>query len=135
MRRLTLAAITALTCVTSSVGAQPLTIPFSTIDGGGGSIESTSYSLRGSIGQHDVGGVVASASYALVGGFWGYEAPGVIQCSADCDLNGALNLDDIDCFVSAFLGGDLVSADCDGNSALNLDDIDCFVTSFLAGCP
>ncbi len=26
-------------------------------------------------------------------------------CVADCDANGTLNIDDIDCFVSAFLGG------------------------------
>ncbi len=54
---------------------------------------------------------------------------------ADCDGSGDLNLDDIDCFVAGFLGGNLGAADCDGNGALNLDDIDCFVAFFLAGCP
>ncbi len=54
---------------------------------------------------------------------------------ADCDASGTLNIDDIDCFVAGFLGGDLASADCDGNGTLNIDDIDCFVTEFLAGCP
>jgi len=58
-----------------------------------------------------------------------------VTCPADCDNNGTLNLDDIDCFVAAFLGSDLAAADCDGNGTLNLDDIDCFVTAFLAGCP
>ena len=56
-------------------------------------------------------------------------------CFADCDGNGALNVDDIDCFVTAFLGGDLSGADCDGNGTLNVDDIDCFVSGFLSGCP
>ncbi len=57
-------------------------------------------------------------------------------CSfADCDANGTLNIDDIDCFVAAFLGGNLTGADCDGNGTLNIDDIDCFVAAFLAGCP
>ncbi|MEQ8770948.1 MAG: hypothetical protein RIB60_10630 [Phycisphaerales bacterium] len=56
-------------------------------------------------------------------------------CAADCDGNGTINLDDIDCFVAAFLAGDLAGADCDGNGTINLDDIDCFVASFLAGCP
>ena len=54
---------------------------------------------------------------------------------ADCDANGMMNLDDIDCFVAAFLGSDLAGADCDGSGVLNFDDIDCFVASFLAGCP
>ncbi len=52
---------------------------------------------------------------------------------ADCDGNGTLNVDDIDCFVSAFLGSDLALADCDGNGSLNVDDIDCFVAAFLGG--
>ncbi|GJM18183.1 MAG: hypothetical protein DHS20C14_03960 [Phycisphaeraceae bacterium] len=55
--------------------------------------------------------------------------------AADCDANGVLNVDDVDCFVTAFLGGDLGLADCDGSGVLNVDDIDCFVADFLAGCP
>ena len=55
-------------------------------------------------------------------------------CFGDCDGNGTLNIDDIDCFVAAFLGSDLAGADCDANGTLNIDDIDCFVTSFLSGC-
>ncbi|MEQ8770384.1 MAG: right-handed parallel beta-helix repeat-containing protein [Phycisphaerales bacterium] len=56
-------------------------------------------------------------------------------CLADCDASGALNVDDIDCFVAGFLAGDLAAADCDGNGTINIDDIDCFVNAFLAGCP
>ncbi len=59
---------------------------------------------------------------------------GPAPCFADCDSNGALNLDDLDCFVLAFLAADL-AADCDASGALNIDDVDCFVTSFLGGCP
>ncbi len=55
-------------------------------------------------------------------------------CPADLDGNGALNVDDIDLFVTAFLAAD-PAADCDGSGTLNVDDIDCFVASFLAGCP
>ncbi len=54
-------------------------------------------------------------------------------CPADVDGNGAINVDDIDAFIAAFLGGDL-AADFDGNGFLNVDDIDAFVASFLAGC-
>lgn len=52
---------------------------------------------------------------------------------ADLDANGVLNFDDIDAFITGFLGGDLV-ADLDGNGTLNFDDIDAFVNAFLAGC-
>ncbi len=58
-----------------------------------------------------------------------------VACVADCDGNGTANIDDIDCFVTGFLAGDLGVADCDGNGTINIDDIDCFVTAFLAGCP
>ncbi|MEQ8768956.1 MAG: choice-of-anchor Q domain-containing protein [Phycisphaerales bacterium] len=65
-----------------------------------------------------------------------FEAQGpTAACFADCDSSGSLNIDDIDCFVAAFLSSDLGGADCDGNGSLNIDDIDCFVASFLAGCP
>ena len=62
-------------------------------------------------------------------------ALGEEPCFADCDGNGSLNVDDIDCFVAGFLGGTLAAADCDGNGTLNVDDVDCFVAGFLAGCP
>ncbi|GJM18184.1 MAG: hypothetical protein DHS20C14_03970 [Phycisphaeraceae bacterium] len=56
------------------------------------------------------------------------------ECFADCDGTGVLNVDDIECFVTAFLGDDL-AADCDASGVLNVDDIECFVDGFLGGCP
>ncbi|GJM17912.1 MAG: hypothetical protein DHS20C14_01250 [Phycisphaeraceae bacterium] len=60
------------------------------------------------------------------------EAP---ACFADADGNGTLNVDDIDAYVAAFVGGNLAVADCDGSGGLNVDDIDCYVAAFVAGCP
>ncbi|GJM19470.1 MAG: hypothetical protein DHS20C14_16830 [Phycisphaeraceae bacterium] len=57
------------------------------------------------------------------------------QCFCDCDGNGMLNIDDVDCFVAGFVGGDLGVADCDGSGGLNIDDVDCFVACFIATCP
>ncbi len=57
------------------------------------------------------------------------------SCSDDCNDDGVVNIDDIDCFVADFIAGNLEGADCDQNGVLNVDDIDCFVASFLAGCP
>jgi hypothetical protein len=56
-------------------------------------------------------------------------------CAADCDGSGTLNIDDVDCFVAAFIGGNTALADCDGSGTLNIDDVDCFVAAFIAGCP
>ena len=55
-------------------------------------------------------------------------------CPADLDGNGMLNLDDVDTFIVAFTGADLL-ADIDGNGILNLDDVDAFIAAFMAGCP
>ncbi|MEZ6317754.1 MAG: GC-type dockerin domain-anchored protein [Phycisphaerales bacterium] len=55
-------------------------------------------------------------------------------CPADLDGNGALNLDDVNLFANAFVGGDLL-ADLDGNGSLNLDDVNLFANAFVAGCP
>ncbi|MEQ8768965.1 MAG: vanadium-dependent haloperoxidase [Phycisphaerales bacterium] len=60
---------------------------------------------------------------------------GRVSCPVDYDSNGAVNLDDLDLWVTAFLSADMYIADCDGNGILNFDDIDCFVAGFLAGCP
>lgn len=72
-----------------------------------------------------------------VAGEW--QGPGTTECNAvcfaDCDDNGTINLDDLDCFVAGFLAMDIAKADCDGNGAINLDDLDCFVAEFLGGCP
>ncbi|GJM18572.1 MAG: hypothetical protein DHS20C14_07850 [Phycisphaeraceae bacterium] len=57
------------------------------------------------------------------------------QYTADCDGNGSLNIDDIDCFVSGFLSSNLSDADCTEDGVLNIDDVDCFVYYFLERCP
>ncbi|MEZ6317749.1 MAG: cytochrome c peroxidase [Phycisphaerales bacterium] len=55
-------------------------------------------------------------------------------CPADIDGNGTLNLDDVNTFAAAFVGGDLLT-DLDGSGTLNLDDVNLFAAGFVAGCP
>lgn len=45
-----------------------------TVDGGGGTSVSSSYTLSGSIGQADAGTLVGG-TYAINGGFWGAAVP------------------------------------------------------------
>jgi hypothetical protein len=45
-------------------------IPWWTVDGGGGTSSGTGYSLSGTIGQTDAG-AMAGGNYSLAGGFWG----------------------------------------------------------------
>lgn len=58
--------------------AQPMafSLPWWTVDGGGGRSESANFSLEGTIGQAEAGAEMQSLSYSLSGGFWaGGEAP------------------------------------------------------------
>ena len=45
-------------------------IPWSTIDGGGGTSTGGVYSVSGTIGQHDAGGAMTNGQYSVTGGFW-----------------------------------------------------------------
>ena len=45
-------------------------IPWSTIDGGGGTSAGGVYSVSGTIGQPDAGGPMSNGQYAVTGGFW-----------------------------------------------------------------
>ena len=56
--------------LTISTSAQPFSIDWSTIDGGGGGSSAGAYSLTGTIGQPDAGATMANAPYAVQGGFW-----------------------------------------------------------------
>ncbi len=67
------------------------------------------------------------------GAFVAPLAPCEGVCAADLTGDGVLNVDDIDAFVAAFVGGDPI-ADLDGDGSVNIDDIDAFVASFLGGC-
>ena len=49
--------------------ANGLAVPWSTVDGGGGTSTGGSYALSGTIGQPDAG-TMSGGQYTLAGGFW-----------------------------------------------------------------
>ena len=65
-----------LTCLASLLSAsarlhaQPFSVDWFTIDGGGGTSTGGVYSVSGTIGQPDAG-VLTGGNYTLTGGFWG----------------------------------------------------------------
>lgn len=76
---LSITAISALVCIalllfaTASVAAAHLagyTLPWWTVDSGGGDSSGGGYSLSGTIGQPDAG-ALTGGNYRLEGGFWG----------------------------------------------------------------
>ena len=54
----------------ATLQAQPYTVDWFTIDGGGGTSSGGAYSISGTAGQPDAG-TLGGGSYNLVGGFWG----------------------------------------------------------------
>src|ERR1039458_9504720 len=50
--------------------AQPYSIDWYKIAGGGGTSTGGVYSVSGTIGQHDAGGPMTGGNYSLTGGFW-----------------------------------------------------------------
>lgn len=90
--------------------------------------------------QLDLGANKYTANNAGFGtGTWVVRALGTAQ-SGGCnpaDLAepfSVLDLGDVQTFVSAFTGGDLI-ADLTGDTVLDLADLQAFVTAFIAGCP
>jgi hypothetical protein len=63
-----------------------------------------------------------------------YAAP--VDCYADCDGSGQLNVLDYSCFLNLFAASDAY-ANCDGSTVapvLNVQDFACFLNRFAAGC-
>lgn len=119
--------------------AQPYTVDWSTIDGGG-TINSTggTFDLSGTIGQPDaqVAPVMSGGSFELTGGFW--PVTQVCYCLSDLNHDGKKDGSDIQQFLACVLsGGDCTCADADAANGLTLDDVPVFVSSLLdgTGCP
>lgn len=118
-------------------------IPWSTIDGGGGTSTGGSFSLSGTIGQPDAG-TMSGGSFAITGGYW---SGGDHGCSVDLDNgsgtgtpDGAVTIDDILYFLVQFEAGSLPADLDDGtgtgvrDGAVTIDDLLHFLIHFEAGC-
>ena len=51
-------------------GAQTYSIDWYKIVGGGGTSTGATYSVTGTIGQHDASGAMSGGNYSVTGGFW-----------------------------------------------------------------
>jgi hypothetical protein len=65
------------TFLTTQLSAQPYSINWHTIDGGGGTSTGGVYSVSGTIGQPDARATMANGQFSVTGGFW--ALPTVIQ--------------------------------------------------------
>ena len=71
MKKIILSA-TAFSLLVCAATAQSYNINWYKVAGGGGTSTGGTYSVSGTIGQHDAGGPMAGGSYSLTGGFWAF---------------------------------------------------------------
>ena len=64
--------------------AQQYSIDWYKVAGGGGTSTGGTYTVSGTIGQHDAGGPMTGGSYSLTGGFWALIS--VVQTPGTPDL-------------------------------------------------
>lgn len=127
----------------ASALAQPFTIDWHTVDGGGavGTTDGVpgGLELSGTIGQHDASNTatpMTGAAFELVGGFW--PVVQVCYCPGDLNHDGEKNGEDIQAFVNCILqGGDCTCADVNQVGGINIGDVAPFVADLLTGaaCP
>jgi hypothetical protein len=122
----------ALACAASAASAQ-FSIPWHSIDGGGGRSTGGNFTLTGTIGQVDAFEcTLLSANFQLAGGFMaGFAEPG---CPADLTIDGQVDSGDLERFIQRFIVQDTSVADltCDGQ--VDSGDLELFIQRFLGGC-
>ena len=110
---------------------QSFTIPWHTIDGGGGTSSGGAFTLSGTIGQHDAGGPMTGGGFSLSGGFWAGEVGD--PCIGDFNGDGTVNTLDVLAFLNAWTAGE-TSADINGDGTVNTLDVLAFLNAWTAGC-
>ena len=138
LRLLTIAA--ALLLPAYAANAQ-LSISWYTIDGGGGTSTGGSFTLRGTIGQHDAAAPLSGGSFTLSPGFWPGPADAPIGCgTADFDGDGDIGTDaDIEAFFACLAGNCcptcfVLGADFNADGDIGTDaDIEAFFRVLAGG--
>jgi hypothetical protein len=127
-KTLILSAALALGALPAAAHAQ-FTIPWSTIDaGGGGPLSGGAFTLSGTIGQPDAAEPLTAGALRLTGGYW----PGTL-CPADFNGQNGVELLDIFAFLNAWFTGD-PAADFNGLNGVELLDIFAFLNAWFSGC-
>jgi len=109
-------------------------IAWYTVDCGGMNSIGATYSLSGTIGQHDaqVPPVMMGGTFELTGGFWVVAT--VCNCPGDMNGDGLRNGADIQLFTQCVTNSaDCPCADVNAMGGVNSTDVIVFVTDLLAG--
>jgi len=135
MRLITAILFAAGMFITAAASAQPYTVDWYTVDGGGGTSTSDSYSLSGTIGQHDAASALTGGAFEVVGGFWALSGENGPCNLADFAVPfGTLDFFDLQAFLSAFSAAQ-PQADVNGDTFVDFFDVLTFLQAFSDGCP
>lgn len=140
--RLTIAGL-ALTLVATAVQAAPSVVVRHVIAGGGRRSVAGPYVVTGTVGQAAAGpvaGPMLGGVYTVRSGFW--EGDGPIQCLADYDLNGEVDIIDLLNFIDDFSVCEVSPAPCgsfgdpdiNGDGFIDILDFLLFIDAHSNGC-
>lgn len=129
--RLTMVLVSGLAFGAQAASAQNYSIPWHTIDCGGGTSTGGAFTLSGTVGQHDAGGPMTGGAFSLTGGFWAADLGE--PCIGDFNHDGTVNTLDVLAFLNAWADGD-PSADINGDGIVNTLDVLAFLNAWADGC-
>ncbi len=111
----------------------PFTIPWSTIDGGGGRTSGGPFTINGTIGQWDAGQLLAGGSFTIVGGYWALPP----ACPGDVNGDRMVGLADVAEVTSCWAqpASCNLAADLDLSGSIGLADLAVVVNNWAASCP
>ena len=121
--------ILGVVCLGSTPAFGQFSIPWSTIDCGGGQTSGGTFTLNATIAQPDAATPISGGTFTLTGGFW----PGINPCPADFTGDGTLTVQDIFDFLAAWFAGN-PAAEFNGDGSVNVGDIFSFLGEWFAGC-
>ncbi len=117
--------------LTTTASAQ-LSIPWFTIDGGGGTSSGGAFTLSGTIGHTDAGTPMTGGAFTLTGGFWaGVATPP--QCIADFNGDGSLDPDDLGDYINCYFAlPPCAQADFNHDTNIDPDDLGDYINAYFA---
>ncbi|MFZ2872986.1 MAG: hypothetical protein WAZ94_00725 [Phycisphaerales bacterium] len=142
MRHVHIAALSLAAC-SGIATAQPFSIDWFTIDGGGGTSSGVltsgeTISISGTIGQPDAGAPMSGGAFTVQGGFWAFGGPTQPPiCDPDYNQDGNVDQDDVRYLVDVIAGGENPTGrDPDFNLDGNVDQDDfAALVNVIAGGP